>query len=218
MTVPAAFGFALLGLALGLGLGWLGARRLFVRRLAEHSRTMEAALREARTDALTGIANRKAFDEHLERLSAIARRYGTPLAVALFDLDGLKQLNDRHGHAAGDAALARFAAVLRRSSRESDFIARVGGDEFAVLLPQTGHEGAAALARRISQALGEGADPWPLRASAGVAELASGQSPAQLLECADQALYASKHAGESGIVSIAGGGPGDQRSSDTSTR
>jgi diguanylate cyclase (GGDEF)-like protein len=194
MTLPAAIGLALLGLALGLGLGWLGARRRYRRRLDIESRALETALREARTDALTGIANRKAFDEHLELLSAIARRYDSALALALFDFDGLKQLNDRHGHAAGDAALVRFATVLRHLSRESDFVARVGGDEFAVLMPQTGREGAAALVRRISQALAEGADPAPLRASAGIAELAAGQPPAQLLEHADRALYAAKHA------------------------
>src|SRR6516225_2789036 len=101
MTATLAIVFALLGLALGVGLGWFLARRAFVQQLLEQSRALETAQREARTDSLTGLANRKGFDEHLALLSAIARRYKSGLALALFDLDGLKQINDRLGHAAG---------------------------------------------------------------------------------------------------------------------
>jgi diguanylate cyclase (GGDEF)-like protein len=218
MTATIAIVFALLGLALGFGLGWFLSRRAFDQRLREQARSLEAAQREARTDTLTGLANRKGFDEHLELFSAIARRYKSGLALALFDLDGLKQINDRHGHAAGDAALAHFASILRSSSRESDFISRIGGDEFAILLPQTGSEGAGAVARRISQALAESRAPTPFLASVGIAVFQAGQSPAQFLECADRALYGAKHAGGTRPPALAAETPGDQRSSDSSTR
>jgi diguanylate cyclase (GGDEF)-like protein len=216
MTATVAIVFALLGLALGVGLGWLLARRTLIQRHDEQSRALEAAQREARTDTLTGLANRKGFDEHLALLSAIARRYKTGLALALFDLDGLKQINDRLGHAAGDAALVHFARILHSSSRESDFVSRIGGDEFAMLLPQTDIEGAGALALRIAQALSEGGAPSPFRASVGVAEFKADQSPAQFLECADQALYSAKNSGGT-LTSSATARP-DQRSSESSTR
>src|SRR5260370_37573931 len=161
MTAAVGIIFALLGLALGVGLGCFLTRRALIQRLDEQSRALEVAQREARTDTLTGLANRKAFDEHLELMSAIARRYKSGLALALFDLDGLKQINDRLGHAAGDAALAHLGRVLRRSSRESDFVSRIGGDEFALLLPQTDFEGAGVVAPRISQTLAESRAPTP---------------------------------------------------------
>jgi diguanylate cyclase (GGDEF)-like protein len=218
MTATVAIVFAFLGLALAIGLGWFLARRALIHRLLEQSRALEAAQREARTDSLTGLANRKGFDEHLTLLSAIARRYKVGLALALFDLDGLKQINDRLGHAAGDAALVHFARILRSSSRESDFVSRIGGDEFALLLPQTDIEGAGALARRISQALSESSAPSPFLVSVGVAEFKTEESPAQLLECADRALYSAKHSGGTRPVVIAAGDPRHQRSSDSSTR
>src|SRR4029077_8876854 len=118
----------LTGLALGIFLGWKLSHRLLSLRLSEQQRALERAQSEARTDPLTGLWNRKAFDEHLATLTAVSRRYGTPLSIVLFDVDDLKQINDQHGHAAGDAALVHFANVLCDSSRAADFLARVGGD------------------------------------------------------------------------------------------
>jgi hypothetical protein len=100
MTVTVAIMCSLLGLALGGGIGWGLTRRAFHLRLGELSRALERAQCEARTDTLTALANRKGFDEHLAVMTAIARRYGSGLALVLFDVDGLKQINDRHGHAA----------------------------------------------------------------------------------------------------------------------
>jgi diguanylate cyclase (GGDEF)-like protein len=223
---------ALAGLALGTGLGWILSLRVFSRRLREQRRALEQAQSEARTDPLTGLANRKAFEEQLSLLTAIARRYGGPMALMLFDVDGLKQVNDSQGHAAGDAALVHFASVLRGAPRESDLAARVGGDEFAVLLPQTDSRGAGVLAERVRQALQTAPCRWPqdvasspgaeklntppagalvFRASAGIAEWHSGDTPAQLLERADQALYRAKQSGGSR-------GAAGHRSSDNSTR
>jgi diguanylate cyclase (GGDEF)-like protein len=210
MTATVAIVFALLGLAVGVGVGWFLARRALTQRLDEQSRALEAAQREARTDTLTGLANRKGFDEHLALLSAIARRYKTGLALALFDLDDLKQINDRLGHAAGDAALVHFARILRSSSRESDFVSRIGGDEFALLLPQTDIEGAGALARRIAQALSESSAPSPFLVSVGVAGFKAEESPAQFLERADRALYSAKHSGRTRPAGNAADVSGDQ--------
>jgi diguanylate cyclase (GGDEF)-like protein len=218
MTVTEAIAVALLGLGLGGGLGWALTRRAYRKRLHEQSQSLEQAKCEARTDALTGLANRKGFDEQLALMTAIARRYNSGLALALFDLDGLKQMNDQHGHAGGDAALVHFARVLTSSSRESDFVARIGGDEFAVILPQSDLDGAGVLARRILKALGESRAPTSVSASAGVAEFEAGQSPAQLLERADRALYSAKQAGGTRPVGNAADVSGDHRSSDSSMR
>jgi|SRR5579872_3056410 len=205
---------ALAGLCLGAIAGWMLAQRAKALNLASLRRKLEQAQSEARTDPLTGLWNRKAFDERLTMLAAITRRYGGSLALVLFDVDNFKQINDRFGHAAGDAALVHFARVLRQASRESDVVARLGGDEFAALLPQTDSAGATALAERFRKSLqsrvavagdhtaqsaaasagGVSAEGISLRFSAGVAEFDRGQ-PADFVERADRALYRAKQAG-----------------------
>jgi diguanylate cyclase (GGDEF)-like protein len=121
-----------------------------------------------------------------------------PLALAMFDLDHFKQVNDRHGHAVGDRVLRDFAALLRRELRNGDTLARVGGEEFAVVLFGVGLDDAVAFSERIGrelQARGSGDTP-PLSASAGVAALSQADAgPAALLLVADRALYAAKAAG-----------------------
>jgi diguanylate cyclase (GGDEF)-like protein len=215
--------------ALGLGviLGWLLSRRFFARRFLDQNLALERAHSEARTDPLTALWNRKAFDEQLALLTAIARRYGQPLSVVLFDLDAFKRINDAYGHAAGDAALVRFAGVLRDSSRDSDFLARVGGDEFAILLPHTDSRGAGVLAERIRRSLestrgrmpgGPQSATVPVIASGGIAEFVPEQTPADMVERADRALYSAKHAGGGVVVTSERGVPAGQRSSESSTR
>ena len=128
-------------------------------------RLMEERLRHlADHDGLTGLFNRRRFEEELERHVAEARRYGTPGALLLIDVDGLKAINDRGGHRAGDTALVAVARVLRGRLRQSDVIARFGGDEFAVLLPHA----SAADAAKVGEALAErvrrrGSRPRPAR-------------------------------------------------------
>lgn len=201
------------GMTLGAALGWIVSQRAMRARLAEQERTLEKALIEARTDSLTSLRNRKAFDEHLAAFTAVARRYGGPLSLVLFDMDGLKSINDVRGHAAGDAALVLFAQVLRESSRDSDVVARMGGDEFAALLPQTDGAGAVAFAERIRKGLSsiasEAAAPGSsepaataapegtevelvLRVSAGIAEFQPEMTTADLFQAADAALYRTK--------------------------
>jgi diguanylate cyclase (GGDEF)-like protein len=219
MTSTVGFLLVLAGLALGTGLGWVLSQHLSSRRLRDLREALTRAQSEARTDSLTGLGNRKAFEEQLELLTAIARRYGGPLALILFDLDGLKRVNDTQGHAAGDAALVHFASVLRGAARESDLAARVGGDEFAALLPQTDARGAGVLAERIHRALQsavESSSASPagvsvLRASTGIAEWRPDETPAALFARADEALYRAKQAKDDPVAA-------NYRSSDNSTR
>jgi diguanylate cyclase (GGDEF)-like protein len=162
----------------------------------------------AETDALTGLANRRAFLTRLAQEVKRARRYGTPLACVMVDMDRLKPVNDQFGHAAGDRAIATLAKVLQSELRETDFGARYGGDEFVVLLPHTAAPEGRALAERVCERLREttfdvdGAT-LPLHASFGVAELPGG-SPDEAADAvvrhADAALYTAKGAGRSRVA------------------
>lgn len=160
------------------------------------------AQHDAATDPLTGLSNRGVFDDALPREISRALRYGTALTLLMVDLDNLKRINDRAGHAAGDRALQELAEVLRAGLRDSDHVFRYGGDEFAVLL--VGSEGPAALdvAERLRsrvQALpGDGRVVKPTL-SLGVAALRASDTPAALFERADGALYQAKQAGRNRV-------------------
>lgn len=152
----------------------------------------------ARTDVLTGILNRRAFEERFEQELALASRENRPLSVAVGDLDGFKLVNDRLGHQAGDEALRRVARELARWMRRSDVTARIGGEEFALLLPGIDEKGAARLADRVRLAIQEifAADRVPLTISFGLAVFdAHGVDAAALMRAGDQALYAAKEMG-----------------------
>jgi diguanylate cyclase (GGDEF)-like protein len=181
---------ALTAFSVGIVGGALWSTHRNRRELARMRLELERAEIDARTDSLTGIGNRKAFDERLKLLGAIHERHGTPFSVVLIDVDQLKAVNDRDGHAAGDDLLRRLAALLVRSVRESDFVGRIGGDEFALLLPQTPPEGAQAVMTRI---LTETGRSTPL--SAGIAGSLADESAVDLLRRADSALYTAKRAG-----------------------
>ncbi|MDB5454325.1 MAG: Diguanylate cyclase [Caulobacteraceae bacterium] len=150
-------------------------------------------------DALTPLLNRRAFMRELNRIRTFAQRYGGRASLVYFDLDGLKAVNDRFGHAAGDAALKAVAERLAANIRESDIAGRMGGDEFAVILVQADHATAeakaAGLAREIEReplAFGE----WqaPLHISYGVREISSEAEPEDLVADADRAMYVRKRA------------------------
>ncbi len=169
--------------------------------LEQQKRQLEAANEQlealAMNDTLTGLGNRRAFEQRMVQEMNQARRYGTPLSVLLLDVDLFKSYNDTFGHPAGDEVLRLLAVALRSQGRDTDFFARYGGEEFIVVLPQTDAAGSMVLAERLRVAV-ERAD-WPQRgvtASLGAATLTAAMEDADaLVSAADQALYAAKSAG-----------------------
>lgn len=154
-------------------------------------------------DTLTPLLNRRAFVRELGRARTFAQRYGFPASLVYFDLDGFKGLNDRLGHAAGDAALQVVAERLTAHVRDSDVVGRMGGDEFAVVLAQadlaTAEIKAAALANAIEGDLGLPGDPTArLRVSYGVRELGADIDPETLIAEADAAMFTAKRSRRAG--------------------
>jgi diguanylate cyclase (GGDEF)-like protein len=183
-------------------------RGRYMDRLQDYRLRLEEALAQLAeqnlTDPLTGARNRLALTERLEAEILRHRRYGTPLALAMIDVDRFKEYNDRFGHVAGDEVLREIVQLLLRSARTTDVIARFGGEEFAVVLPETTAEGAAAVAERLREAVA-GA-PWPLTPvtiSVGVAGVEEGHREAEfLVAAADRALYAAKEAGRNRVCAL----------------
>jgi diguanylate cyclase (GGDEF)-like protein len=173
----------------------------------ENASLHETVGRQAVTDELTGLANARAFRSILDREIERSRRFETPLGLVMLDLDDFKQVNDRHGHQQGDEVLASVAAVLREFSRDIDAPARYGGEELAVVLPQTDSEGAALLAERMREAVARLRVPsvgagGPLRvtASFGVASVPeSATDREELVAAADAALYRAKRGGKNRV-------------------
>jgi diguanylate cyclase (GGDEF)-like protein len=153
-------------------------------------------------DDMTGLLNRRGFEKELGRQVAHARRYEHPAALLMLDLDNFKEINDTLGHHIGDELVKRIAERLRSRMRGTDLVARVGGDEFAILLPETGHEAAEHVAGEILRHIAEQPivlDSLPLwtRASVGIAlfDPARADDTAALLMQADAAMYEAKGAG-----------------------
>jgi diguanylate cyclase (GGDEF)-like protein len=175
-----------------IGLQRANTRRI-VRRLAD----------DARRDTLTGLLNRRGFEELFENELERARRTGGELSVIVGDLDRFKWLNDRYGHPAGDVALQRVALILDTAKRRIDTAARIGGEEFAVVLPDSDHHAAYILAERMRREVREtfAGDPYSLTVSLGVATFGThGVSGDALILAADEALYAAKHIGRDRTV------------------
>lgn len=153
----------------------------------------------ADTDALTGIFNRRRFEQEAERQIRESRRFGDPVTLVVLDLDDFKAINDRHGHQTGDAVLCAVAQALRQAVRETDVIGRIGGDEFAALLTRSTPAGAERVIVDLLAALGTGAPEIlgdaPLRASIGAATASGpGLDYDALLSTADRDMYARKRA------------------------
>jgi diguanylate cyclase (GGDEF)-like protein len=166
-------------------------------------------------DALTGLYNRRHFDERLTSELAAAQRHGRPLSLVLVDIDHFKKVNDEHGHLAGDEALKMVAFVLRGAVRKEDVLARYGGEEFCVIARETALEGARVLAERIRLAVEHSHFAWqgqPLgvtvsigvTVSVGAAAFEPGRSERDLLALADRALYAAKEQGRNRVVALQG--------------
>ena len=174
---------------------------------AEHE-AMQRELKAARTriaqlerladeDSLAPIANRRAFVRELSRMIAFTRRYGPPSSVIYFDVNGMKQINDTHGHPAGDAALRHVAEILSQNVRESDIVGRLGGDEFGVILAQTNQEQATAKGIALAQAIGATPLRWgkleiPVSAAYGVYSFTGSDDAQVAIEAADKAMYKHK--------------------------
>ena len=153
----------------------------------------------ARIDGLSGVANRRYFEEHLAEALARSRRQGTALALLCVDIDHFKAINDKHGHPVGDAVIVAFAEKLESCVREDDLVARLGGDEFVLLIENPGLESGKNIAEKLlavlKQPLQVDGSALGVRASIGVAYSPHPSSAKALMDLADQALYAAKRAG-----------------------
>jgi diguanylate cyclase (GGDEF)-like protein len=155
----------------------------------------------AALDQLTGLYNRRSGEQRLAQEMSRAQRHGRPLTVLLMDLDGLKQINDRHGHAAGDTVLKGFADRLQRAIRGSDLAVRLGGDEFMALLPECRAEEVRHVLARLEGLEFEFDDQkLRLQYSRGWTDYAPGETPQELLKRADAALYENKRAGKRRVI------------------
>ena len=166
----------------------------------EHRAKVKELAAEARTDVLTGLANRRAFMEDLERRFEQWRRHDVPLSLIMLDIDHFKSINDRYTHAGGDAALRHLGDLLRSALRQMDIPARYGGEEFAVILPGTKIADAINVAERIRATIAANG-VWyegqtiPITASLGLATALANDAPESIVERADEALYAAKQGG-----------------------
>jgi len=160
----------------------------------DRQRMVEKLARLSVTDELTGVANRRAFMEKLQEELQRSERTKQPFAVLMVDMDRFKEVNDRYGHQAGDEALKRCAAALRRNVRRTDFVARYGGEEFCIILPETETVGARRVAANLRESVKQLPPPMPT-VSVGVASWEPDITLDELMHRADEAMYGAKRAG-----------------------
>lgn len=173
---------------------------------------LQSQIVQARTDPLTGLPNRRVFDQELKRRFVLWQRRRQPFSLVLLDIDHFKELNDYHGHPAGDAVLVSLADTLQRIVREMDIPIRVGGEEFVVILPDTETRGAALLAERIRRSVAKAAVGFEgvtltMTVSCGAAAVGSSRDADELFKWADEALYAAKEHGRNRVYYRGRSGP-----------
>lgn len=176
------------------------------KRIAELQTELDETSSLVRNDQLTGVLNRRGFDEAIIKEAARALRHQSPLCLSLLDIDNFKKLNDSLGHQAGDAALVHLAKVVRETMRPQDTIARYGGEEFVILLPDTSLEDAAAAIVRLQRELTKkffmhNNERLLITFSAGVTEYQAHESEAATVKRADEAMYEAKKSGKNRVVS-----------------
>lgn len=184
------------------------------REIAELNERITDARKEAMCDGLTGLENRRSFDIQLQSATTDARKNGTVLSLLILDIDHFKKFNDTHGHLLGDQVIKLVARCLTDCTKGNDTPARYGGEEFAIILPSTDMEGAAAVAQQICETVASkrirrkatGETLGSVTISIGAAQFAGQETPEELIERADTALYAAKNAGRN-RVEMAHGGP-----------
>lgn len=171
-------------------------------------RNLDSAMAEAMTDALTGLANRKQFDQSLRAAATVAGETGHPLCLLMIDIDFFKHFNDTHGHVVGDQVLKLVGRMLADAVRGRDTASRFGGEEFAIVLPESTLGEAVEFAEKIRVAIANrrvvkratGTEVGGITLSIGVAEYILGEPPGRLIQRADDALYAAKHNGRNQVV------------------
>ncbi len=176
-----------------------------LRDITEHKKQDLRWIQKAMSDPLTNLPNRTGFLENLRKELSRAQRHPRPCAVTMIDLDGFKSYNDKHGHLAGDELLSAIGSILRAGRRASDVAARYGGDEFALLLPETESAGARVVGERLCQTVAHfpfaRTGPKSMAVSVGISVYpADGSDPVTLLEKADQRLYQAKKLGGNRVV------------------
>lgn len=189
---------ACLGSLVMVGVGLANNTRRLTRRLEEANDELAEL---SRRDPLTGCLNHRAFYEEVDRALARSERTGNPVSLVVLDVDHFKAVNDEHGHPTGDTVLVALSEALRRRSRAADVVGRTGGEEFAVLLPDTSLRAATTMVERLRCAVAEADTPVPVTVSAGLAafpEHARGSS--RLVHVADDALYEAKACGRDTLV------------------
>ncbi len=170
--------------------------------LAEVEADMDSKERKATTDVLTGIYNRTYFDPALDTAITAVHATRMPMTLMAFDIDHFKSVNDTYGHAAGDRVLKIFAQQLRKGVKEKDIVARIGGEEFMIIFPDTTRMQAVRIANRLRQAVASRpAEPGApaVTVSVGVAMYNNGDTPEILMKRADAALYRAKHNGRNRV-------------------
>jgi diguanylate cyclase (GGDEF)-like protein len=181
-------------------LGFFAVVTLLVAALKQH---LDAERRLARVDSLTGVANRRGFEEAAFRETRRCQRYGKPFSIAYLDVDDFKRINDDYGHRVGDELLACLASTLRRHTRASDTVGRIGGDEFVVLLPETAPPQARRVVEKLREELGTAACARALPVTFSVGVVTFVQSPSnveEMLSRVDQVMYDVKRSHKDSVL------------------